>query len=357
MYLVSIGLLTSICLRSAVAHDLVMTQQNNWVISNQSLKLEVQQQGAVISKLYWKGCSSPNWLATKPEHFSPSNRFGHYLCFDRWGPVTKQEAALGIPYHGAAGLNVWSALLTTDRAITLTTQLPVSLLQATRTIRISESSDVILFANHFYNPTTSQRDYEAVEHVTLSAYWYEADLRLVSNASTGIVQLNDHVVNGSEFPWPKPQIHGETWDVSRDLVPEGYTLISLKFPKHAKWGWITLHRPSSDEILGYVWPLADYPWLNLWWSKLDGHIIGQAIEPGTAGPGRPLPELVRMGTMLNRPVYHSMTAKSQSRTYKLWCFVLRDSQKFGDVRKVTIEHKNNVLIISGDSRQLALTLP
>lgn len=303
-------------------------------IDNGSVSLEIARRGAVITALRRDG-DPANWYAA-PEQEGDSPRFGHFLSYDRWGPVTPREEAAGLPFHGEAGLVPWQWTEAGPRAVAQRVTLPVSGLEAERRVSLVPGAGVVRLVNVFTNPTAETRDYNAVEHPLLSRKWLVPGTRLATNARCGRLTFRGEPVPDSDFTWPFARYDGRTWDLRGRVLIGDSVAASLVFADDAEWGWACLEDPATHDVYGLVWRLADYPWLNLWWSAENGAVLNRSIEPGTTGLHEPLPVLRKVRTLLGRPVLCTL-APGASRRRETWLFALRLPPAGGSVREVAVD--------------------
>ena len=80
------------------------------------------------------------------------------------------------------------------------------------------------------------------------------------------------------------------------------------FDESNKLGWVTACNPAAELLIGYVWKLHDYPWLNIWRYRHNGRVAARGLEFGTTGYHQPFGTLVRQGRILNRPLYEYIDA-------------------------------------------------
>ena len=112
----------------------------SWELGNGTLQMKVERQGAMISDLRLVA-GGTHWLSPMNEQ-APAEPFGHFLCFDRWGPVTAAEAATGFSFHGEAARVPWAVLSPpTPRQLEIKTILPLAGLAAERRIHLPRVGD------------------------------------------------------------------------------------------------------------------------------------------------------------------------------------------------------------------------
>ena len=76
---------------------------------------------------------------------------------------------------------------------------------------------------------------------------------------------------------------------------ENYVTTHL-FPDTATYGWVVALQPEQGLILGYIWRLSEYPWINIWNHYADGQPAAKGLEFGTTGIGAPYEQLIMKDT-------------------------------------------------------------
>lgn len=287
-----------------------------WVLNNGSLRMTVEARGAIISDLQ-VGAAGTSWLS-QPSRSAPAEPFAHFLAFDRWGPVTPEEAAAGFPFHGEAARVRWTPIsVTTDHRLEVAATLPRSGLAANRRIQLSPKGGAFQIRTEVRNPTAQVRPYNLVEHITLSDAWSDASVRLRTNAGEGILHRQGKPMADVSVDWPWARRGSEErWDLRRAGARPGRFIAALRFPAEAEWGWVCLQHPRSGALLAYVWPTAAMPWLNLYWFANPSGVVSRAVEPGTTGLHRPMAELMEAPPLLGHPPVHRLDP-GQSRGFVL----------------------------------------
>lgn len=88
---------------------------------------------------------------------------------------------------------------------------------------------------------------------------------------------------------------GTTTDL-RQTSPEHNYVSTHIFAPEGTYGWIIAYNPREGLLLGYVWRLNEYPWLNVWNHQENGQPVAKGLEFGTTGVGRPYRELLETDT-------------------------------------------------------------
>jgi hypothetical protein len=267
-------------------------------LKKQKLSITAQRRGAIIPNLHLR-VNDTNWMESESKAWD--GMYAHFLCFARWGAVSEEEKQRGITYHGEAVQQNWQRQAGGVRSETLAVTLPIIGLNAQRTVLLAEKGSAFRITDIFTNPTGRRLPYNVVEYVTLSEFAYAASARVSTNADRGILLHQGKQVKNSAFRWPFLSFEKHQRNARRWLHIEGISIVSMEVPDKDKRGWVCVVNPSQREILGYIWPTAELPWLLMWSYYENGRIQGCSFEPGTSGLNHPLGKLEEIGTILNRP--------------------------------------------------------
>lgn len=313
----------------ALAGVVSLASEPSWELSNGQIRMRVEPQGAIISDLRMVN-EGTSWLEPKGDSES-SEPFAHFLCFDRWGPVTATENSVGFDFHGEAARIPWVVTSApTSRGLEVTTTLPLARLRADRKISLPRNGGGYRIQTLVQNPTSDSRPFNFVEHITLADRWNDPAVRMITNARRGVLHVKGRPVAGAEVDWPYVTQGDSVWDMRAATDRRGRHIAAMRFPKDAAWGWICLQDPQSGALLAYVWRTAEMPWLNLYWWSNGERIVRRAIEPGSTGSHRPMSELLRAPAMLDLPVIHRITS-GETREFSLFGGLALAGSGFGEL--------------------------
>jgi hypothetical protein len=277
--------------------------ESTWELSNGDVLVRVNGRGAILSDLRCAG-DSASWLSS-PLSGDPDELFGHFLCFDRWGPVSPAEAAAGFRFHGEAARVPWTPRSGHgDQSLELATTLPLAKFSLRREVSLANHGAQFRVSTEVENPTAQIRPFNLVEHITLAKSWNAPSVRMITNAREGGLHERGKPLVGAAVSWPRATAGNRTWDLRQPAALRGRFIASLTFPPEARWGWVGLQNPESGALLVYVWRVEEMPWLNVYWFANGERISQRAIEPGTTGLHLPLSELVDDPDVKERPVVH-----------------------------------------------------
>lgn len=269
-----------------------------------------------------------NWDIGDLEEKTPGKPYlrGHFLCLDRWGAPSDNEAARGVPFHGEAPRTLWKL----DQPPTssndglqarMSCTLKLAGLSVVRTLTLLSDSSVVLVDERITNLRPLGRIYNMVQHPSIAPPFLDETTLVDSNATFGFHQ--DGTIPASRQDasrWPQMKLGDKPVDLrhftsaAKDVT--GHDVSSFVFDDKAVYGWVTACHPGQRLMLGYVWRTADYPWLNIWRYRQEGRVTARGLEFGTTGLHQPFNILVRRGRILDRRLLSFIDAgASQARSY------------------------------------------
>jgi hypothetical protein len=235
----------------------------------------------------------------RPEKGDTAPRpMGHFICFDRWGQPSENEEKNGMPFHGEATSVNWSILSGPVKdgdavSAAIMCALPMGGLTLTRTAKLSGTSPVLMVREVIKNVNRLGRVYNLVQHPSIAPEFLDESVIVDSNAWKGYLQ---------ESPWPTPEepvvywpfvVHAGTLvDLRRLGAEPNPAVTSFVFKDDVRQGWVTACNPGKGLMVGYVWDVGEYPWLNIWRNAKDGKPAARGLEFGTTGLHRPFKDML-----------------------------------------------------------------
>jgi hypothetical protein len=300
-----------------------------------------------------------NWRATKPEE---RIFMGHFLCFDRWGPPSEAEKANGFRHHGEVNTVLWT-LLTPPRKIdgrstcSMMCKLPMAGLQMNRKIELSVDEPVYFVTEEIKNLNINGRIFNIVQHVSIAPPFLDKSTLFDNNALQGFEDRGDGSLNQDEtiLKWPQADHKGEKVNL-RQFEGDWPYVSSFVYGQNEEYGWVTACNPSKNLMLGYIWKVADYPWINFWRSMENGVPMAFGMEFGTTGFHEPFPVIAKKGKIFDRNIYAFIDAKEViSKSFT--AFLSKIPEDYKGVEKIEIS--NSAFIIkekNGSSRDITYHL-
>ena len=278
---------------------------------------------------------------------------GHFICFDRWGQPSPQEAKNGMPFHGEAAQVVWKVLsepVKRDGAVVaeMLCELPMGGMSLKRTLSLSGNSSLLTVREDITNTNKLGRVYNIVQHSTIGPEFLDESVLVDTNAKKGFAQGGAMPV--PEEPilyWPKVVFNGELVDLRTLRTSPEPNVVSFVFPDSLKYGWVTACNPGKGLLVGYIWDLAEYPWLNIWRHIQNGKPAARGMEFGTTGLHQPYGMLIAKGTIFGRPLFEYLDAgQTVTKSYSL--FLAKVPSGFTGVGDVRYRNGNIVIREQGE---------
>lgn len=275
------------------------------VLQNDQFSLTIEQYGGHFTgmELSSNPINPLTWALTAAQ-MPPNNQSGapfkgHFLCLGRWGGPSPGEVAAGIPHNGEQSNTLWTVKAMTDTEIQMENDAPLDGLSVKRTVRLVQQEPAFVVKELFSNTLALGRVSNVVQHVTIGPPFLSSQTLFNSNATKGFNQ---------KFAYPNPHAYAYEWpfakldslgltsnDLRKNDVPDNFVSTHL-FDPSDQYGWITAYDPRSGTLLGYVWNLTEYPWINIWSHFVDGKANAKGLEFGTTGIGRPYKDLLETDT-------------------------------------------------------------
>ena len=286
-----------------------------------------------------------NPLAFDSSEFDPSEKallrpLGHFLCLDRWGPVTEAEKENGMFFHGEASRVEWKIIKPPTSEgdsiqALMTAKLPLAGLEIKRQIQLSNNSASFFVSEQVTNKNLIGRIYNMVQHPTIGPPFLNEDTLVDSNAQKGFMQTSPlPIPENPVVHWPNALKGTQLIDLRRLLDDSDPNVVSFTFEEHI--GWITASSLSEGLLIGYLWDTREYPWLNVWRYAKNGKPEARGLEFGTTGLHQPFPVLVQKRQIFNRPIYTYLdTGQTSTRNYL--AFLFKIPKNYRGVARVTYE--------------------
>jgi hypothetical protein len=282
---------------------------------------------------------------------------GHFLCVDGFGPVTKPEAAAGLGGHGEANKQKWSVVESSDRAVTFKVKLP--LVQEELTRKVSFTGDnVVLVESTLESLLPFDRVILWAEHATIGAPFLGLGKTVVDASSTQC-QTKPYrgqrgprtFASGANFEWPTYE--GQNLRVSPAEHERMNHIGCLMDPKRDH-EFITALNTDENLMLGYVFPRADYPWVQHWMNYPANGTYAWGLEFGMQPYDMTKQDILALTPMFGTPTFRWLQAKSKIDT-KFLMFITKVPAGFKKTDDVRLE--GGQLVIEDKGSSLRVTLP
>ncbi len=293
------------------------------------------------------------WNHREPGDLRPE-RIGQFVCFDRLGRPSTQEAKNGMPGHGEAPYVHWTLLSAprkTSGTVTATVQceLPLGGMRLVRTLHLSDDAAVINVNDEITNINKLGRIYNIVQHPTIGVPFLDTAVMLDTNGRKGFTTQNPMpMVEEPAVYWPKLIHHGELVDMRRFIDFPQPPVVNYSFEAEDEYGWITASNPGKGLLLGYFWKLSEYPWCRIWKLYDDSRPAACGLEFGTTPLPLPFKQIVEKGEIFGLPTYEYMDA-GETRTKSFTFFLTEIPDDYKGVSG--IEYRDGVLNLTEHRKQ------
>jgi hypothetical protein len=285
---------------------------------------------------------------------------GHFVCLDRWGAPSDQEAKNGMYFHGEATNVHWtldSAPARRNGGIeaTMSAKLPIAGLSICRRIRLEENAPAFVVTESVANNNRLGRLFNIVQHPTIGPPFLDESVVVDSNARKGFMQSSP--MPNPEEPavfWPQALKDGQPVNLRHLTDDPAPNVVSYVIDE--EYGWTTATNAGKGLLIGYFWRTSEHPWLNMWRHVADRRPLARGLEFGTTGLHQPFAVLVRKSEIFGRPIFSYLDAGERV-TKSYAAFLATIPTDYGGVDR--INYDNGVLSITerGDGPRRQLSIP
>ncbi len=293
-----------------------------WTVEGPKIRVTIMQSGGHVGEIVLKETGvNPLWVQSKPtiepDQYTPakhgkiygtgpearliSGLIGHSLCFPFWGNPSEAERRAGMTYHGEAGITRWKQAAAGADSITVAADFPESLTRFTRTVRVV--GQIAYFDETGENLSAWDRPVGWCEHVTLGPPFLERKVTRIE------ASLKRGRLEGNEFTWPEGMAEGRV-DLREIRDVKATFVNNFQVDPARRFGFFTALNPKLGLLVGYVFPRADFPWLNIWEANEPGNLTRGMEFSNTPSHGT-MKTLVKTPVLWDTPAYEWLDAKSK----------------------------------------------
>ena len=326
------------------------------VLANDKIELTTLANGGSFTKL----------LLRDGEPLSPFGTVPHMLALDGFGAPSPEEAALGMPFHGETGRQIFKIIATHEsgpvHSVSMQATLPLAQEVLTRTIELADGESVVRVTSDLESLLSVDRPISWAEHATIGPPFMEKGKVVVDMPATNCRvrpykpgSIPGHLVYDKDFTWPMaPTNDGGHADLR--VIPTDHNwldLASCQLDPARKLGFVTALQLEKHLVFGYVFRREDYPWLMSWMNFTGDGRAARGMEFSTQTFDISHRETVAMSPLFGTPTFRWLPAKSKIQT-RFLMFYTRVPEGFSRIDNVTFENgKITILDHSGKSVVLA----
>ena len=303
--------------------------------------IEFQLRDAPLNPLTWDSRGEPN--APRPR--------GHFICFDRWGQPSAAELKNGVPFHGEATRVRWKLDNAAGTEARMSASLPMAGLTIERTAKLAGAA-ALRVTETVANRNKLGRLYNLVQHPSIAPPFLDESTVVDSNARKGFMQSSP-LPNPEEPPvwWPQAMQEGRAVDLRHLTDDHNPNVVSYVVDEEL--GWVTAASPSKGLLIGYLWRVREYPWLNIWRNVEGGKPTARGLEFGTTGLHQPFETLVAKGRIFGRRLYDYLDANgAATRSYA--AFLAKIPAGYRGVAKVSYDGAKLSIAERGSAGTIAI---
>ena len=330
-------------------------------IQNESCSLTLDLNGGAITDFHL----TPNkvnplsFVFTKyqmPENNKAGAPYqGHFLCLGRWGEPSSGEMKAGLPNHGEIANIIWNEVESNqDTILEMQTSGKLEGLSVERKIVLDQHEAIFIVKENVLTINPLGRLFSMVQHPTLAAPFLDNQLIVNNNASIGFDQEDYQDIANHTIQWHNDSI---AWDNStrRNHFTDRTDIVrSFQVDANSSYGWITAYSTSSNILIGYIWPRADYPWLHIWEHVKEGNLIYMGLEFGDTAIHQPFNEILKTAVNLFGENTVGFIDAGETIEKKYVSFLVQPEQGFNGIEDMVIENEKINLITPQDKKNIIL---
>jgi len=306
---------------SAQVTSVRFLNRDAWAVEGPRLRVTILKSGGHVGAITLRepGAVNPLWIQSRPtidpDRFDPvrdaatygggvearllSGLAGHNLCFPFWGNPSEAEGRAGMTYHGEAGITRWKQDRSGQDWITVSAEFPESRTRFVRTVRVR--GQIAYFDETAENLSAWDRPVGWCEHVTLGPPFLERKVTLID------ASLTRGRLGKDEFAWPEGMADKRI-DL-RQIRESGPVFVNNFLVDPArKYGFFAAINPKLGLLFGYVFPRADFKWMNIWESNTPAQFTRGMEFSNTPSHGT-MRTLVATPQLFGVPAYEWLDAK------------------------------------------------
>jgi hypothetical protein len=282
---------------------------------------------------------------------------GHFLCLGRWGEPSAGEIKAGLPNHGQIANIPWNQVETNhDTILEMQTSGKLEGLSVERKIVLDQHEAIFIVKENVMNVNPLGRLFSMVQHPTLAAPFLDNQIIVNTNASIGFDQQDYQDIANHTIQWHNDSI---AWDNStrrNHFIDRTDIVRSFQVDANSSYGWITAYSPSSNILIGYIWPRADYPWVHIWENVKDGNLIYMGLEFGDTAIHQPFNEILKTAVNLFGESTVGFIDAGETIEKKYISFIAEPELEFNGITDVVIENEKINLLCPDKKTTISLSI-
>lgn len=357
-------LVVALCSCSDKQEDSASLQQDTEVVlRNKTAELKIDRMGgAYISFTLNSNPINPlSWILSKDD--MPANNQsgaafqGHFLCVGRWGSPTDGEISAGVPHNGEPSRDIWEMVVHNTESLTMKAEAPLDGVSILRKVDFDANEAAFLVKETIISNLSHGRLYNHVQHPTLGPPFLKESTIVNSNAGWGFLQTNAYPnPEKFEFKWPEARVDSASSSIDLTSSQGDFNYVSTHiFNNNQQYGWITAATSEQNLLIGYIWRLKEYPWLNVWHHSEDNIPVAKGLEFGTTGIGKSYQDLLNEQTRYRGYNSFEFLDAGEEKEKSFIGFLMPVSNDFKGIEDLTFQNGTINLYITGSSTPYSIS--
>jgi hypothetical protein len=317
---------------TAAQQNAVFEQLPALVLSNDKVALTVITDGGAMAQIVLADDKekinplwNPYWIATQAGANRPTSPArGHFVCVDGFGPVSNEERAAGMPFHGEAYMLPWTLQSNQKTGSTTTAAFSVALPLAhetfTRSYHLVDGESIVWVDSAVTSSLAFDRPVFWAEHATISAPFLEpgkiaVDMPVVRGKTKAVAPNATparQLPSFADFTWPNARTaDGQPFDLrTAPMRPNTTDHVTTLIDPARHLGFATAINPDKRLLIGWVFRREEFPWVQTWLSNPGPNRMTRGLEFATQPFDLPRAEVLKNGPLFDAPVFRILPAKS-----------------------------------------------
>ncbi len=340
-------------------------------IRNNICEFEITLEGSAFTKftLHDLPINPLNWQL--PLHRLPhtnTNGFpfkGHFIALGTWGYPTPGEIAAGLKFYGDVNTQHWQIvdhLRSEDdrQIITTACRDGIEKLDCLRRITLYNNA-LIEVREEVTNNLPIGRPYNFLQHATFGGDFLHPDTIINTNAGKGFYQNGEQQrasfadIEDTSYDWPHGVMPFGSVDLRHSNASDTY-VSTHTFHNTESLGWATIANKEKGLLVGYVWNLKEYPWLNVWYQFEEGEIKGRAVEFATCGMWNSFEYMMTHDSRFFGQNSFEFIDAGETKVKTYFMFLLPIAFNFKSIKHISRSHSEITLLMENENNEITHTL-
>lgn len=340
-----------------------MFKDNRITIQNKNIALSIDLNGGAIIDFHLKTSGINPLSFCYPQDQMPENNKngapyqGHFLCLGRWGEPSIGEKNAGLPDHGQFANMSWEVSASSNNEfIGMQAKSLLEGLKINRQIYLDHENPFYLVKENVVNINPLGRLFSMVQHPSIATPFLDNNILVDCNATVGFDQFHYKDINSNIIQWKSQNGNsGNSNNIYRTDEPEDI-VCSYILDDESLYGWITAYSPSTNTLIGYLWPRKDYPWIHIWKNLKEGNLIYMGLEFGNTAIHQPFNEILNTTTTIFGEKTFGYIDSGETIEKKYLSFIIEPENNLNGIADIVIKNGQINIITNGSISNIFLNI-